>query len=438
MTTVVSYGVEVRLQPQYLRPTIQKYRTAISFLVDVYQKEWEILSQVLKPKERFNLAEHMVHSTKDNRAIYSEFDVLFAKMPSYLRRAAIQKALGITFSYQSNLQRWRDGGEQGKPPKLQLNHNVMPVFYHGGSYRQSGDITTAEIKLFWNNDWVWIKVPLVATDARYLQKHWTDVKASAPTLEKRYKKYFLRFSFNASSELSKTPVKDQTICSVDLGINTDAVCSIMRSDGTILTRKFIDFPSDKDHLSHVLNRIKKQQRDNGSFSTKNFWEYATRLNREHAAKVAGAITTFAAKNLADVIVFEHLSMQGRKHGSKKQRLSLWRKNDIQTIVTEKAHRAGIRVRHICAWGTSKLAFDGSGIVQRNPRNHSLCLFPNGKQYNCDLSASYNIGARYFIRELLKPFSEMERSRLLAKVPEAGRRTSCTLSTLIDLQSALGA
>ena len=30
----------------------------------------------------------------------------------------------------------------------------------------------------------------------------------------------------------QTPVKEQTICSVDLGINTDAVCTIMRPDGT--------------------------------------------------------------------------------------------------------------------------------------------------------------------------------------------------------------
>ncbi|MFR8278152.1 MAG: hypothetical protein ACLVA3_03210 [Blautia wexlerae] len=37
--------------------------------------------------------------------------------------------------------------------------------------------------------------------------------------------------------LTQTPVKEQIICSVDLGINTDAVCTIMRSDGTVLGRK---------------------------------------------------------------------------------------------------------------------------------------------------------------------------------------------------------
>lgn len=38
----------------------------------------------------------------------------------------------------------------------------------------------------------------------------------------------------------------QTILAVDLGINTDAVCSVMRSDGTVLVRKIINFAGEKD------------------------------------------------------------------------------------------------------------------------------------------------------------------------------------------------
>ena len=47
-------------------------------------------------------------------------------------------------------------------------------------------------------------------------------------------------------------------------------------------------------------------------------------------------------------------------------------------------------------------------------------------------SSYNIGARYFVRELLKPLPVTARSELLAKVPEVQRRTSCTLETLRTL------
>ena len=64
--------------------------------------------------------------------------------------------------------------------------------------------------------------------------------------------------------------------------------------------------------------------------------------------------------------------------------------------------------------------------------HSLCTFQTGKRYNCDLSASYNIGARYFIRELLKPLPATERSLLEAKVPSVKRRTSCVYADLKEL------
>lgn len=61
-----------------------------------------------------------------------------------------------------------------------------------------------------------------------------------------------------------------------------------------------------------------------------------------------------------------------------------------------------------------------------------------KIYNCDLSASYNIGARYFIKELFKSFSETERQLYTAKVPDIAKRTLCTLSTLISLHAELSA
>ena len=236
--------------------------------------------------------------------------------------------------------------------------------------------------------------------------------------------------------LTKTPVKEQIICSVDLGINTDAVCTIMRSDGTVLGRKFIDFPSEKDRMYRVLGRIRRFQREHGSVQVKSRWAYAKRLNTELGRKIAGAVTGYAEENHADVIVFEYLETKGRISGRKKQKLHLWRKRDIQIRCEHQAHRRGMRISRICAWNTSRLACDGSGTVVRDPDNHSLCTFQNGKRYNCDLSASYNIGARYFIRELLKPLPVTERSLLEAKVPSVKRRISCVYADLRELFSEM--
>ena len=63
-------------------------------------------------------------------------------------------------------------------------------------------------------------------------------------------------------------------------------------------------------------------------------------------------------------------------------------------------------------------------------------FTTGKIYNADLNASYNIGARYFIRRLFKTVTATQRLVLEAKVPQATKRSTCTLSHLINLRSEL--
>ena len=233
-------------------------------------------------------------------------------------------------------------------------------------------------------------------------------------------------------KLTKTPVTEQVICSVDLGVNTDAVCTIMQSDGTVLGRKFISFPSEKDRMYRTLGRIRRFQRAHGSAQSRGRWAYTKRLNTELGRKIAGAIVTYAEENHVNMIVFEHLEMHGKITGKEKQKLHLWRKQDIQNRCGYKAHRKGMRISRVCAWNISRFAYDGSGEVSRDQKNHSLCTFRTGKRYNCDLSASYNIGARYFIRELLKPLPGTERSLLEAKVPSVKRRTSCVYADLKEL------
>ena len=434
MKITSSYGVEIRKAGGALSMTLKTYREAVRVLALFYDTVWDDLSAVKEEKKRFNRAEHMVHSTKKNRAVY-DFDSLFPKMPSYLRRSAITHALGAVSSYRTRLALWEEGGRNGKSPVLGEMTHAMPVFYRGNMYKE-GEGDTAFLKLYNGRDWVWVSALLLHTDMEYLRKHWTGVKASAPTLEKRHRKYFLRFSFEESRKLTGRPVREQRICAVDLGINTDAVCSIMEADGTVCARKFIDFADEKDRLWKVLNRIRRKNREHGPESAGSLWRYAVRCNEELSKKTASAIVRFAQENNADVIVFEHLDMQGKIRGKRKMRLHIWKKRGVQKICTHMAHRKGIRVSRVCAWKTSALAYDGSGKVERDPGNHSLCTFGNGKRYNCDLSASYNIGARYFIRELTKPMPATAWSVLEAEVPAVRRRSSCVYADLVMLSAVM--
>ena len=436
MRTVSSYGVEIRKQNIPVRQTMEIYRQAVGYLTEIYAQVWEELRKIPETKKRFNTAEHMVHMTKKNTARF-DFDLRFPKMPSYLRRSAIQHALGSVSSYETRLGQWKETGVLSGRPKLTCRNHAMPVFYRDVMYHEGAEgKDEAYLKLYDGHDWKWFRVYLKRTDMEYLRRNWKGKKASAPALEKRHRRYFLRFSYTEEVTLTQTPVKEQIICSVDLGINTDAVCTIMRSDGTVLGRRFIDHPSEKDRMYRTLGRIRRFQREHGSAQTQGRWAYTKRLNTELGKKIAGAIVRYAEENHADVIVFEYLEMQGKISGKKKQKLHLWRKRDIQKCCEHQAHRKGMRVSRICAWNTSRLAYDGSGTVTRDRENHSLCTFQTGKRYNCDLSASYNIGARYFIRELLKPLPATERSLLEAKVPPVKRRTSCVYADLRKLHSEM--
>ena len=329
MQTVSSYGVELRKQNIPVRQTLEIYRSAVCYLTEIYEQVWEELAEIPDAKRRFNAAEHLVHTTKKNPARF-DFDLRFPKMPSYLRRAAIQHALGSVSSYETRMDLWEKSGEKAGKPRLAYENHAMPVFYRDVMYREGKEgKDEAYLKLYDGHDWKWFCVRLNHTDMEYLRRNWSGKKASAPTLEKRHHKYFLRFSYTEEVTLTKTPVKEQIICSVDLGINTDAVCTIMRADGTVLGRKFIDHPSEKDRMYRTLGRIRRSQREYGSAQTQGRWAYTKRLNTELGKKIAGAIVRYAEENHADVIVFEYLEMQGKISGKKKQKLHLWRKRDIQ-------------------------------------------------------------------------------------------------------------
>ena len=329
MKITSSYGVELRKQNIPIRQTLDVYRSAVSYLTEIYARVWEELEGILEAKKRFNEAEHLIHATKKNQARF-DFDIRFPKMPSYLRRAAIQHALGNVSSYKTRLGLWEKTGQIKGKPRLVYESHAMPVFYRDVMYREDeGGKDAVYLKLYDGHDWKWFHVRLSHTDMEYLRKNWSGKKTSAPTLEKRHKKYFLRFSYTEDVILTKAPAKEQIICSVDLGINTDAVCTIMQSDGTVLGRKFIDFSSEKDRMYRVLGRIRRFQREHGSAQAKSRWTYTKRLNIELGRKIAGAVTKYAKENHADIIVFEYLETKGKISGKKKQKLHLWRKQDIQ-------------------------------------------------------------------------------------------------------------
>lgn len=184
MRTVSSYGVELRKQNIPIRQTLDIYRSAVSCLIEIYAQIWDELAVITEPKKRFNTAEHLVHTTKKNQARF-DFDLRFPKMPSYLRRAAIQHALGSVSSYKTRMELWKKTDQKGGRPKLVCDNHAMPVFYRDVMYREDTEEKDgACLKLYDGHDWKWFRVSLSHTDMEYLRKNWAGKKAAAPVLEK--------------------------------------------------------------------------------------------------------------------------------------------------------------------------------------------------------------------------------------------------------------
>lgn len=439
-TKIMSHGKNT------FEPTLKIYREALSFIVEIVEKEWHILNG-LTTKEMVARIEKLMHKTKSNPSPKYNFTDNFYKFPSYFRRSAISKAFGIYNSYYSNYQNWldeksvaiKDGKKfKKKPPSLSIEHEAFPVFYKGNMFEKlSSD--SVKLKLYKNGDWVWQTITI--SDKNFKNRNLLDWKELNPTLIRVGKKYFLNFSYEKNIKLNKTKINNQKIIAVDLGITNSAVCSAMLSDGTVIGRKFINQPIEKDRMKRLTNKLRKMQRRSGYIEAPNIWRKISGLQNHIKVNTAVEIVKFAEAYDADTIVFEYLGkpkVPKGVYGAQKLRHKLhhWSQIGVQSKVEEMAHYRGMRIRRINPKYTSQLAFDGSGTVIRNNKK-DLAVFKTGKVYHADLNASYNIGARFFIRELLKSFSEKKRLTVEAKVPGLLARTQLTLSSLISLHQALG-
>ncbi|MDD6681125.1 hypothetical protein, partial [Galactobacillus timonensis] len=302
MQVVGSYGVRIRDSHDALKRTANLFSDAVSHLVHTALSNWNNLSDTDSSFARLRMMECIIHSS-DGFVSSDSFDQKFPKFPSYYRRAAIMQALGIVSAYQSSLKNWEANGSKGEAPKLDSCKHRMPALYRGNTYKpvideQTGEVLpyVAKIKVLRNHDWVWVTVRLSKTDIDYLDKRGRSGDISAPVLEKKHGCWKLRFAVTETINLSRKPVSEQKICAVDLGVNTDAVCSVMDSKGTVLARKFIMRGREKDSLSNALHRVSVFQSLHGSHDSGRLWNIAKRRNGNLAHQIAQEIVNFAIAN----------------------------------------------------------------------------------------------------------------------------------------------
>lgn len=393
--------VATQKQKELLQNTVSEFRCLVRCLVGVVYTHWTTLG-LLDAKAQIPATEKLIHATTKNPAPkYRYFNRRFYKFPSYYRRGAIQFAIGQVSSFVTRYREWQSGIRKRRdalPPRLNAECGTYPPLYKNQCIRLSSDNNSAAIKVFTGTDWVWTTVGITGHRQRHLN---SDNKRKSPYLIANGKSCHLSVPFQIKRpKLAET----ESVLAVDLGINTTATVSIVNFDGTVSHREFIHPGRDIDRRDKRLKRVSKKASLTGKLSkgfARGLYRKANNINREVGQKVSARLVKIAKQYGVKYIVFEHLKgwrpRGGKRRSTLRQRFHGWLHRRIVDLTQMKWSELGGQVKFIYARGTSSNAFDGSGKVKRNSKNYELAVFSSGKQYNADLSASYNIGARFILQ-----------------------------------------
>lgn len=405
--------------------TVKVYRRLCRHLVGVIFTHWAELGKFTS-QQVIPAVERLIHHTSVNPNVkYASIDRGFHKFPSYYRRAAIAFAVGQVSSFVTRYQQWQSGirkRRDAKPPALNSDAGCYPVLYKGQCYKLQG-FDPVEIKVFTGTDWIWTTVQI----SGLRERHQIETnKLMSPSLIFENKACHLSVPFECHPEKQQP---DKNVVAVDLGINTSATISVVNFNGTVIHREFIHPGRDIDRRDKRLKSVSmraKQTMGKGGKLYKGFCSNTYRkcrnINRQIAHIVSKRIVNIAKQFNAEAIVFENLkgwkAYSGRKRSTLRQRFHGWLKSMIRDYTQMKWQEIGGKVIDVVAAYTSKLAYDGSGVVQRDSKNYALAKFACGKRYNCDLNGSQNIAARGILQLTRRKDSKERSSKSSGRSPRS--------------------
>jgi len=430
--------------------TVKVYRRLCRHLTGIVFTHWSELGS-LNSQQIIPAVERLVHSTSQNPNVKYPIDRTFHKFPSYYRRAAIAFAVGQVSSFITRYREWQSGTRNrrdARPPTLNANAGCYPVLYQGQCYKLHG-YDRVEIKVFTGKDWVWTIVQI----SGLRERHKVDSnQLLSPSLIFDERRYHLSVPFECHPE-KRQP--DKNVVAVDLGINTTATVSVVTFDGTVIWREFVHPGRDIDRrdkrLKLVSVRASKTMGKGGKLHKgfcSNTYRKCRHINENIAHHVSKRIVDIAKQFNAQAIVFEHLkgwkAKGGRKGSTLRQRFHGWLKAMIRNYTEMKWQEAGGKTVDVIAAYTSKLAYDGSGVVQRDAKNYALAKFLSGKRYNADLNGSKNIAARGILKLTCRKDSEGRSSKSSGRSPRSwaclcdlwNRNSQISIDTTTSLQQVV--
>ena len=404
---------------EYFINTKELFNKVCEFYFEVISENQYLLE--LSNKEALSELEKLTHKTEDNPdPVY----LLPYEVPAMFRRACINASSGSARSYYSNFSRYNEKKEKvelkgkrynKKAPSTPKSWNKSVVFYSGMIKDYDGK--TVMLKLYTGDNWVWLKFSIKGREFP------VDWSIGCPQSVIKGDRIQLHFPVEKKIEKVKK-IKEQIedkeirVCGVDLNMGErQAVCTIIRGDGTEESRLFIgggDFL--KGRRKRLLGRIAVKRSEYGGLlpegrvDNKKLWEKIRNIEDYEAHRISRRIVEFARSNGAGIIVFEHLvklkPVKGKYSKRSNERRSYWLKGRIYKYTQYKAYEYGIIITRVNPKNTSRLCCYCSREVYRHSENEipvnytygaPLYSCPSGHRGNSDLSACRNVVKKLFIR-----------------------------------------
>ena len=379
----------------YLKLTQDIYNETILFYYNLLFEHFEYLE--LSNQNCLRELEKLTIKTKTGEKPENNFDL---DVPAYLRRAAINQAIGNVRIYKTNLEKYLENEQKeekernkkiSKPNKA-TKFNASIVLYKGMYRELSND--SVEIKLFNGENWQWYPSKIKNLKIKETE----EILSPTIVINKDY--LMLHIPIKEIIE-DVTPIKERMqnehikVCGIAFS-NSDsfAICVILDEKRNLIKTKFIKGGKEyKDKTAKILSKIRKHRQQSKQYiekDHKNYWKKLNNISEFYAHKVSKEIIDFCLENEVKVISITDMVEDANKYYTKRigKYSPIYLRKRIIKYLSYKAYKNGIIITRVRNNYTASKCYKCRANIKRNKLMYRC---ENGHKGDYFFNSAMNIG-----------------------------------------------
>lgn len=331
--------------------------------------------------------------TIKNKAGVKPKEYMEQDIPMYLRRAAINQAIGYVRSYQTAFNNKQSNNQMLN--KATAFHS--PILLYKGMYKDLYE-DSITIKLFDGEKWRWFPAKIKG------RKINENAEILSPSIVVKKDIVMLHLPVKEQIE-DVTPVKirmqqeEIRVCGIAFS-NTDsfAICVVLDENKQVIKTKFIKGGNEYRNMTQsILAKIKKHKQNGQNFGERNhkrYWEKLNNISDYYAHKVSKQIISFCISNNVSIIAIADMEEDVSKHFGKKvgKYSPIYLRKRVVSYLQYKAFKQGILITKVRRNYTASKCYICRGEVKRKESKYTC---ENGHQGDYFFNSAMNIANMCF-------------------------------------------